>query len=139
MTETCFDSFCIAWLPGAGLHTFLPPLCPEMVVLLSKLTVLGSSLSPDFAPCQSLIALGTAARLAQHRVQFIQQIGWHDDLSAQGGSPADGLRAMLWRNWQRQRLRMSGWRRGREELRLANVHRGSSERDLWGLEDVRGL
>lgn len=95
------------------------------------------ALSPDFAPCQSLVALGTAARLAQHRVQFIQQIGWHDDLSAQAGSPADCLQAMLWRNWQR--LRVSGWRRGREELRLANIHRGSSEWDLWGLEDVSGL
>lgn len=34
---------------------------------------------------------------------------------------------------------MSGRRRGREELRLADVRRGSCEWDLWGLEDVSVL
>lgn len=110
-----------------------------MAVLLSKLTVLGSSLSPDFTSCQSLIALGTAASLAQHRVQFIQQIRRHNGFSTQGRSLADGLQAMLRRNWQRHRLHVSGWRRGREELRLANIQRGSSEWDFWGLEHVSVL
>lgn len=31
---------------------------------------------------------------------------------------------------------MSGWRRGREASRLANIHGGSSEWDFWGLEHV---
>lgn len=82
----------------------------------------------------SVIALSSAASLAQHRVEFIQQIRRNQGLPTQNRSPADGFKATLRRKGQSHGLRVSGWGRGREALRQANIHRGSSVRDFWGLE-----
>lgn len=84
----------------------------------------------------SVVALGTATGLAQHRVEFIQQIRRHNTLHAQSGSPVDRLTAALRRNGQRHGLHVSGRRRGSEALMLANIHGGPPVWDLRGLEHV---
>lgn len=43
----------------------------------------------------SITTLGTATALAQHQVEFIQQIRRHNALPAQDGPPAEGLAAAL--------------------------------------------
>lgn len=87
-------------------------------------------------PFLSVIALGTAASLAQHRVKFAQQIRRHYTLPAQNRPLADGLTAALRRKGQRHGLHVSGRQRGSKALRLANVHGASSVWDFWGLEHV---
>lgn len=79
-----------------------------------------------------------AARLAQHRVQFIQQILRHRALPTETGPPAGALGGALRRQGQRHGLRGSGRGRGRAALGLANTHRASSARGLQDPEEIGG-
>lgn len=95
--------------------------------------------SPSLSLSLSVVALGAATGLAQHRVKFVQQIRRHNTLPAEDGSPADGLTAALRSGGRSRGLQVSGRGRGREASRLADVHGGSPVRDLRGLEQVAVL
>lgn len=99
--------------------------------------VLGARPLP-FAGLLSIVALGAATGLAQHRAEFVHQIRRHQDLPALERSPAEGPAATLSGEGQSRGLGESG--RGRGLLRPAGVHRASSLRHLRGLEQAgRGV